>query len=69
MWNLASDPDPKNYRDLAAQLLTADAQQMHPALWQRREAMTERLKNMADEPQRDQNISIYHAMSLLLWPA
>ena len=67
MWNFASLPSAENYQQLAEQLCLAKHTQVHPALWQRRETVADRLRAMADDPQREQNVSAYHALRLLLW--
>ena len=67
MWEFTNRPSAESYRRLAKQLLLAEPPQMHPALWQRRAAVVERLFRMADDPERETNVSAYSALSLLVW--
>lgn len=67
MWNFASHPSAEDYRQLAEKLCLAEYTQVHPALWPRRETVADRLRTMADDPQREQNVSAYHALRLLFW--
>lgn len=66
-WSFDIRPTSQHYQRLAEQLRLAEHTQVHPALWQRRETVADRLRAMADDPQREQNVATYHALRLLLW--
>ncbi len=67
MFRFAKQPTADDYQNLATHLEEGKKDAVHPSLWEMRAQVVERLRAMAQQPDREANRSVYHGLRLFVW--
>ena len=67
MFCFAKQPTATDYQSLASHLAQVRSEALHPALWETRQQVIDRLRQMAQQPEREANQSVYHGLRLFVW--
>lgn len=67
MYRFANQPTSQDFQNLATYLEEAQQGTLHQSLWETRTQVIDRLRAMAQQPQRDEHQSAYHALRLFVW--
>ena len=67
MFRFAKQPTARDFEALAERLADAQESALHPALWPTRVQVAQRLRQMAQQPEREANQSVYQALRLFVW--
>lgn len=67
VYQFAKKPTSDDFLSLESYLRMAGKDAIHPSLWETRERVADGLRDMSQQPIRQEYLSVYHALRLFVW--